>query len=252
MTNLINAVQTRDRAAAGALLKAGVSPEETSAEGTTPLYQASVDGCADLVRLLLAHGADPNRPSAVVEEGLPLCAAACWNHVGVVSALLTAGADPDLCEPPHPQQQGPGTPPLLWAASNGHLETVDLLLAAGADPNIAGTPLTRAAGRGCYGIVRSLLAHGADPRRTDHEGHTAATIAAGLANADLVAVLADQPGWSGRAYTVERTPAGDGTERITLRYTDAAGGGGETSIQNGHAAIAALLAGSGDSGPGPT
>ncbi|WP_280462002.1 ankyrin repeat domain-containing protein [Nocardia carnea] len=247
MTNLMDAVWERDPAALEALLKDGASPEEPNEEGTTPLYQAAVNGCADLVRLLLAHGADPNRPSTPVEEGLPLCAAACWNHVGVVSALLAAGADPDLPEPPHPQQQGPGTPPLLWAAGNGHLETVDLLLAAGADPNIEGTPLTRAARRGCYGIVRSLLAHGADAGRTDPEGNTAATIAARLAGADLVAVLADQSSGGEGEYTVERSPAGDGTERITLRYRDT---GGEASIQNGHGAIAALLADTTGSGPG--
>ncbi|MFQ6226438.1 ankyrin repeat domain-containing protein [Nocardia sp. NPDC002869] len=80
-------------------------------------------------------------------------------------ALLAAGADPNTPEPPHPQQTGPGTPPLLWAVRNGHRETVELLLAAGADPEIPGTPLTIAAQGGRYGIVRSLPARGADPRR---------------------------------------------------------------------------------------
>ncbi len=238
----MDAVRERDPAAVESLLNDGVSPEEANEDGTTPLYRAAVSGRADLVRLLLAYGADPNRPSEPPEEGLPLCAAACWNHIDVVSALLAAGADPDLPEPPHPQQHGPGTPPLLWAAGNGHLETVDLLLAAGADPNIEGAPLIRAARRGCCGIVRSLLAHGADPGLADDEGNTAATIAAGLADADLVTVLAEQAGWGEREYTVERSPAGDGTERITLRYEDADGRGGETSIQNGHGTIAALLA----------
>ena len=246
----MDAVWRRDPAAAESLLKDGASPEEANEDGTTPLYQAAVSGCADLVRLLLAYGADPNRPSEPPEEGLPLCAAACWNHIGVVSALLAAGADPDLPEPPHPQQHGPGTPPLLWAAGNGHLETVDLLLAAGADPNIEGTPLTRAARRGCYGIVRSLLAHGAEPGLADRDGDTAATIAAGLAGADPVAVLAEQASGDECEYSVERRPAGDGTQRITLRYENAGGGGWEASMQNGHDAIAALLADTNGSAPG--
>ncbi|MFI5720579.1 ankyrin repeat domain-containing protein [Nocardia sp. NPDC051750] len=249
MTELIDAVWERDTAAVEALLEAGAPPDETNERGSTPLYQAAVNGSTELVRLLLRHGADPNRPSDPIEEGLPLCAAACWNHAGVVSALLAGGADPDLPEPPHPEQRGPGTSPLLWAAGNGHLETVDLLLAAGADPNIPGTPLTRAARRGCYGIVRSLLAHGAEPDHADDEGRTAAAIAAGLASADLVAVLAGQPGWGEHDYTVHRGPAGDGTERITLRYTDGDGGGGETSIQNGHRAISALFESLSGSGP---
>ncbi len=246
----MDAVWERDPAAVESLLKDGASPEETNEDGTTPLYQAAVSGCADLVRLLLIYGADPNRPSEPPEEGLPLCAAACWNHIDAVSALLAAGADPDLPEPPHPKQHGPGTPPLLWAAGNGHLETVELLLAAGADPNIEGTPLTRAARRGCYGIVRSLLAHGAEPALADYDGNTAATIAADLAGADLVAVLAGQARGNECEYTVERSPGGDGTERITLRYENADGGGWEASIQDGHDAIAALLADTNRSGPG--
>lgn len=250
MTNLISAVRDRDPAAVAALLEAGAAPGEADEDGTTPLYQASVSGSTETVHLLLTYGADPNLASDPVEEGLPLCAAACWNHTGVVSALLAAGADPDLPEPPHPEQPGPGTPPLLWAVRNGHRETVELLLTAGADPNISPTPLTIAARGGRYGIVRSLLNHGADPARTDQDGRTAAQIATELAGTDLVALLAGSPGWGEHDYTVHHSPAGDGTELITLRHDDGNGGGGETSIQNGHGAIAALLQESGDEGPG--
>lgn len=230
-----------DPAAVEALLAGGTPPDEVDENGTTALYRAAVHGSTEIVRLLLEHGADPNRASAPIEEGLPLCAAACWNHTGVVAALLAAGADPDLPEPPHSEQTGPGTPPLMWAVGNGHRETVDLLLAAGADPDIAGTPLTSAARGGRLGIVRSLLAHGADPTRTDSDGRTPAQRAAELAETDSVDLLAASPGWGGRPYTVHRSPAGDGTERITLRYDDPDGGGAETSIQNGHSAIVTLL-----------
>ncbi|WP_280458037.1 ankyrin repeat domain-containing protein [Nocardia carnea] len=249
MTNLISAVWERDPTAVETLLKEGAEPDEPDEDGSTPLYQAAVHGSTEIVHLLLAYGADPNLAGDPVEEGLPLCAAACWNHTGVVSALLAADADPDLPEPPHPDQTGPGTPPLLWAVRNGHRETVDLLLTAGADPNLSPTPLTIAARGGRYGIVRSLLDHGADPTRTDQDGRTAAQIAAELAGADLVGLLAESPGWGERGYTVHRSPAGDGTELITLRYDDRDGGGGETSIQNGHSAIAALLQAPGESGP---
>lgn len=232
----MEAVDAADPAAAEDLLAAGASPDEPNADGTTPLYRAAVSGATGLVRLLLAHGADPNLPGGAADEGLPLCAAACWNHVETVEALLAGGADPDLPEPGHPEQTGPGTTALLWAVRNGHRETVDLLLAAGADPDTPGTPLTAAARGGRYGIVRSLLAHGADPARTNEEGRTAAAVAADLADRDLVAFLADEPWWRNRACTVHRAPAGDGTEVITLRDDH-----GETSIQNGHRAIVALL-----------
>ncbi|NUS92385.1 MAG: ankyrin repeat domain-containing protein, partial [Nocardia sp.] len=153
-----------------------------------------------------------------------------------------AGADPDLPEPPHPEQTGPGTPPLLWAVRNGHRETVELLLAAGADPEIPGTPLTIAAQGGRLGIVRSLLAHGADPARPDESGRTAYRVATELAAADPVTYLARRWGVPGREFTVHRQPAGDGTEVITLRYGND-GQGGEISMQDGHAAIAELLGG---------
>ncbi|MEV0362602.1 ankyrin repeat domain-containing protein [Nocardia fusca] len=245
MTDLVGAVSEAGTRRVRELLEAGADPDEPNEYGTTPLYRASVQGATEAVRLLLAHGADPQRCGGGDDEGLPLCAAACWNHIGVVAALLAAGADPDTPEPPHPQQTGPGTPPLLWAVRNGHRETVELLLAAGADPEIPGTPLTIAAQGGRYGIVRSLLAHGADPARADPQGRTPLAIATRLASADPVALLAEQ--WAGpdREYSVHRRPAGDGTDVITLRYGNQ-GQGGETSMQDGHAAIARLLGGLGD------
>lgn len=236
MRELLDAVDAADPAAAAQLLAAGADPDEPDADGTTPLYRAAVNGAADLVRLLLAHGADPNLPGGAADEGLPLCAAACWNHVDTVAALLAGGADPDLPEPGHPEQTGPGSTPLLWAAGNGHRDSVDLLLAAGADPNVPGTPLIAAARGGRYGIVRALVEHGADPALTNGEGHTAAAVAAELADRDPVALLAEQPWWRDSDFTVHRVPAGDGTELITLRDDH-----GESSIQNGHSAIVTLL-----------
>lgn len=49
-----------------------------------------MQGNADIVRMLPAAGADPDRES----EGLPLCAAASWGHLDTVVALLEGGADP--------------------------------------------------------------------------------------------------------------------------------------------------------------
>ncbi|WP_063035979.1 ankyrin repeat domain-containing protein [Nocardia grenadensis] len=245
MTDLVAAVSWVGPKRVRELLEAGADPDEPDEYGTTPLYRASVQGATEAVYLLLAYGADPQLRGGGDDEGLPLCAAACWNHTGVVTALLAAGADPDTPEPPHPEQTGPGTPPLLWAVRNGHRDTVELLLAAGADPEIPGTPLTIAAQGGRYGIVQSLLAHGADPARADERGRTPLAIATGLAAADPVTLLAEQ--WAGpdREYSVHRRPAGDGTDVITLRYGDGERGG-ETSMQDGHALIAELLGGRGD------
>lgn len=82
-----------------AVLRAGGDPERADSEGTTPLYWASVNGEADIARLLLAAGASPDTESSGLgAEGTPLCAAACWGHTETVRELLAHGADPNLRE----------------------------------------------------------------------------------------------------------------------------------------------------------
>jgi ankyrin repeat protein len=110
------------------LLQAGADPELVDSEGTTPLYVASVNGEAEVVRLLLAAGASPDTESnGLGSEGTPLCAAACWGHTEAVHALLTRGADPNMHE-----DHGTGRSPLAWAIDGPHPETIALLTAAGA------------------------------------------------------------------------------------------------------------------------
>ncbi|MBL7259708.1 ankyrin repeat domain-containing protein [Paractinoplanes lichenicola] len=108
-----------------ALLLAGADPNAPDAEGTTPLYQASVQDRADNVRALVAAGADPNLESGSGSEGLPLCAAACWGHAEVVRILLAAGADPVRRE-----DGGHGRNAVVWAGIGGHLNALELLRAA--------------------------------------------------------------------------------------------------------------------------
>ncbi|MBX6382297.1 MAG: ankyrin repeat domain-containing protein [Microbispora sp.] len=210
------------------------------AQGTTPLYRAAVGGHHDIVRLLLEHGADPNRPSGGHEEGLPLCAAACWDHTETVQALLDGGADPNAAE------EG-GWTALLWAAANGNLESADILLDAGADPDRADddgcTPLTLATIYGAYGIVWSLLEHGADPSAPGWDGATALEIATRLAAVDLEALLRDEVAMRAEGehtVLVAHSPAPDGTRRITVEARGAESGFSITR-QYGHAAIATVL-----------
>jgi ankyrin repeat protein len=126
---LMEAVRREDAAAVSALLRAGVDPNAADRDRTTPLYQASVDGAAELVRLLLAAGAAPDTESGGGQEGTPLCAAAAWGHSAVVHILLAHGAAPNLRE-----DRGTGYSPLDWALRGDHPQAVDLLMAAGAQP----------------------------------------------------------------------------------------------------------------------
>lgn len=100
----------------------------------TPLYLAAVSGRTEIVRLLLEAGATPDTESRGQpgSAGLPLCAAASWDHDGVVRELLAHGTDPDRRE-----DDGTAHTPLLWAAGGGHHGTAVLLLTAHADPDAA-------------------------------------------------------------------------------------------------------------------
>ncbi|MER7723157.1 ankyrin repeat domain-containing protein [Streptomyces sp. NPDC096323] len=127
---LFEALAGSDAAAVKSVLRAGADPERADREGTTPLYEASVRGMTDIVRLLLAAGAAPNAESSGLgAEGTPLCAAASWGHTETVRELLAHGADPNLRE-----DHGTGWSPLKWATRHPHPETVDLLIAAGVAP----------------------------------------------------------------------------------------------------------------------
>ncbi|MET9552704.1 ankyrin repeat domain-containing protein [Streptomyces sp. NPDC006645] len=149
-----------------ALLRSGVPAEATDQDGQSALYAAAVSDEPGVVRLLLAAGADPERPSGPDGGDLPLCGAACGGHTEVVLALLAAGADPD-------RREAYGFTALAWAVGQGHAATVQALLAHGADPDLPGPgggapdgepPLVTAARRGSPSTVRALLRHGAGAR----------------------------------------------------------------------------------------
>src|SRR5919106_1846344 len=78
----------------------------------------------------------------------------------------------DLVKRPEPD----GTTPLHWAVRVNDLGLVQALLRAGADPNSANrygaTPLELAALNGSASILKGLLDAGADPKVTLGEGET--------------------------------------------------------------------------------
>jgi ankyrin repeat protein len=66
--------------------------EDTISQLTPLLKAASVSGNAVVVRVLIDHGADVNRPSSAGQT--PLILAAVGGHEGLARVLLEAGADP--------------------------------------------------------------------------------------------------------------------------------------------------------------
>lgn len=134
---------------------------------SSPLVVAATGGSSQMVRLLLAAGADPDLPAAA-----PIETTVCADDPTDCSAVAALVALTPPEESPEGSEHGAlvrsvTTTPLLEAAWNGDGEVVDALLAAGADPNGPGelgfTPLHAAAAAGDQEIVAALFTAGATP-----------------------------------------------------------------------------------------
>ncbi|MFC9241567.1 ankyrin repeat domain-containing protein [Streptomyces decoyicus] len=159
---LTRAADDGDATLVARLLGEGVGVDAPDCEGHTALDLAARRGHADVVRLLIAAGADPEQRAGEYQESTPLCLAAAHGHTAVVGELLDAGV--------HTGAQGRmGYAPLVLAATTGdegHPEAVDLLLDHGADIHVVmkgRTPLDWAVWFGQVPMVQQLLDRGATP-----------------------------------------------------------------------------------------
>lgn len=96
--------------------------EARSPQDESPLMMAALKGQLELAKLLIARGADVNKPGWA-----PLHYAATNGHLELMQLLLEENAYIDA-ESPN------GSTPLMMAALYGSPEAVQLLLDAGADP----------------------------------------------------------------------------------------------------------------------
>ena len=179
-TALMTCARTGSADGVAALLAAGagnVNAREASRDQTALMW-AVAQGYPEVVRLLLAHGADvrarTRTRSLLVSLGgsgadgaaelplggfTPLLFAARQGSTESARLLLDAGADVNETAPD-------GASPLVVASFSGHGELAAFLLRRGAGPNAAGAgyaALHAAVLRADEPLVRTLVAHGADP-----------------------------------------------------------------------------------------
>ncbi|PYH33998.1 ankyrin repeat domain-containing protein [Aspergillus neoniger CBS 115656] len=140
-----------------------IYPDESGA-----LRNATFNGNTNCVRRILRAGISPNFHLRLCCQGEPIHVAARRGYADLVRMFIELGVDPnarkarnDFCYE---------NTPLLSAISDGHEEVVRVLIEHGAELEYTAEhrsyeqPLSEATSRGHYGIVKLLLEHGCNPR----------------------------------------------------------------------------------------
>lgn len=162
------------------LLAQGISPEETTLGGDTPLCAAVRMGRFECVRVLAQAGVNLNRPG--YEKQPPIAVASLRRNAEVLQVLLAAGVDPNtrfktpvlksvierctIKDLRNALESDRGVTPLICCAARGDVEGAVVLLRAGARPGLCTTryqryPINFAATQGYLFLMRVLL--GRDP-----------------------------------------------------------------------------------------
>ena len=175
-TPLMNASATGFALVAGTLLDHGAELNALSDAGYSPLAFAAEKKRVDVVRLLLARGADGgNALVAMVRDKQP----------DAIKLLIESGVDANATPRTKEKWFTPGETALYAAASAHDAALVTLLLDKGANPDIASptggnmaTPLMMGAYHCNSAVIDALIAHNVTRSATNSGGGTAADLAA--------------------------------------------------------------------------
>ncbi len=157
---LADAAMRQDLPTVRTLLAQKADVNAAQGDGTTALHWAVYNHRADLVRMLLAAGADVKAKTRLGAL-TPVMMAARSGDSAVLALLLNAKGDAVA-------PNANGTTPLMFAAGGGKPEAVTMLIERGAEVNATDTtngqtPLMFAAAQGRVDAVQVLLAHKANP-----------------------------------------------------------------------------------------
>jgi ankyrin repeat protein len=159
-----------------------------TSRGTTPLHYACISRNADVVRFLIAKGADVT----AVNDSLytPLHYAASYDNTEAVELLLKHGADIEA-------KSREGGTPLHAAAASGAVNTIKVLTDKGADVRVrdkrSRTPLLLAAREsGSVETAKILIARGSDIDAFDRGNDCALELSAWRGFKDFVNMLLDK------------------------------------------------------------
>jgi ankyrin repeat protein len=162
-TRLSEAAMNGDTTAVRALLQQKADVNGAQGDGSTALHWATYRDDVEMLKLLLAAGADV-KATTRMDAITPLFMACTNGNPAAIDALLNAGADPK-------STKGNGTTALMTAAASGNPEAVKLLLDRGAEINAkesvhGQTALMFAAALNRVDAVKLLLARGAEANVT--------------------------------------------------------------------------------------
>jgi ankyrin repeat protein len=154
-TPFMYAVLYTDATTLERLIKQGADPNKRNDDGASALMWAALD--LEKTRVLLAHGADVNARSDDARTAL-MVAAGRPGGAPIVKLLLAHGANPNPTSNP-----GAESSPLLEASLAGDAEIMQALLEHGAEvKDIGGFALANAAGAECAKCVDLLVARNLD------------------------------------------------------------------------------------------